>query len=134
MRLELRADLAQLNRIREFVTESAVALGVAPSSFDDLRLAVDEAVTNIITHGYGGPGDVAIEVETVDTDLVIRLRDKAPGFDPAHSPLNDPHDPESRDSPGGFGVYLIRSVMDEVSHRSLNSGNELTLIKRGVIT
>jgi anti-sigma regulatory factor (Ser/Thr protein kinase) len=133
VRLELEADLAQLNRIREFVTESATSLGIAPSSFDDLRLAVDEAVTNILTHGYRGPGDIEIELDTAGADLVIRLRDRAMPFDPAHSPLNDPHNSEQGDAPGGFGVYLIRTVMDEVSHRPLDPGNELTMIKRGVV-
>ncbi|MBT8066132.1 MAG: ATP-binding protein [Gammaproteobacteria bacterium] len=132
MRLELLADLAQLNRIREFVTESATALGIAPASFDDLRLAVDEAVTNILTHGYCGPGEIEIEMATDGADLVIRVRDKATSFDAAHTPPNDPHTSQSHDAPGGFGLYLIRTAMDEVLHRPLHPGNELTMIKRGV--
>jgi anti-sigma regulatory factor (Ser/Thr protein kinase) len=75
MQLKVRADLGQLHRIREFVTESAEALGAAPTSFDDLRIAVDEAVTNILTHGYGGPGYVELDLQAEGSDLVVRLRD-----------------------------------------------------------
>jgi anti-sigma regulatory factor (Ser/Thr protein kinase) len=133
MRLQLRADLAQLNRIREFITESATALNVSASSFDDLRLAVDEVVTNVITHGYEGPGDIEIEVDAVGKDLVIHLRDQAPSFDQAHTLAGtDPTEP--RDTPGGFGLHLIQSAMDEVSHRPLEPGNELTMTKRNVIS
>lgn len=131
--LEVRADLGQLSRIREFVTESAAALGVAPASFDDLRLAVDEAVTNIITHGYDGPGDIELELTTDGPDLIICLRDRAPSFDPALAQPVDPHFSGARDSPGGFGLYLMQSAMDEIAHRSIDSGNELTMIKRDVV-
>ena len=133
MSLTLRAGLGQLSRIRDFVVESATALGVAPASLDDLRLAVDEAVTNIITHGYGGPGDIELELGTDGTDLFVRLRDEAPSFDPALAPAVNLKPPGERDGPGGFGVYLMKSVMDEIRHRKTETGNELTMIKRGVV-
>jgi len=41
--------------------------------------------------------------------------------------------PGERDTPGGFGVILMRSVMDEIIHRPLEIGNELTMIKRRVV-
>jgi serine/threonine-protein kinase RsbW len=133
MPLKLRASLEQLSHIRDFVVDSATALGVAPALFDDLRLAVDEAVTNIIIHGYGGPGDIELELGTDGMDLVVRLRDQAPGFDPALAPAADLRPPGERDSPGGFGVYLMKSVMDEIHHQTTETGNELTMIKHGAV-
>ncbi len=133
MQLKVRADLGQLHRIREFVTESAEALGAAPTSFDDLRIAVDEAVTNILTHGYGGPGDVELELTADGSDLVVRLRDRAPSFDPRLAPPADLRPPGERDKPGGLGVHLMKSMMDKIVHRSIDSGNELTMTKCGVI-
>ena len=133
MQLKVRADLGQLRRIREFVTDSASALGAAPTSFDDLRLAVDEAVTNIITHGYRGPGDIELEMSAAGSDLIIRLRDHAPSFDPRLAPAPDLRLPGDRAEPGGLGVYLMLSAMDEIIHRSIGAGNELVMTKRGVI-
>ena len=132
MSLKLRADLGQLSRIREFVTDSAAAAGCAPTSFDDLRLAVDEAVTNILTHAYGGPGDIELDVATSGPDLVVRIRDHAPPFDPGLSHPDNPQDSGNHHTPGGFGLFLIQSAMDEVTYQSLDDGNELTLIKRNV--
>ena len=54
-------------------------------------------------------------------------------FDPAFAPQVDLRPPGERDQPGGFGVYLIQSVMDDVRHRPTETGNELTMIKRGAI-
>ena len=133
MRLKVRADLGQLATIREFVIESASALGATPASFDDLRIAVDEAVTNILTHGYCGPGEIELELSREDSDLVISLRDHAPLFDPTSAPPVDLRLPGERDNPGGFGVHLMRTAMDEIIHRSTQTGNELKMIKRDVI-
>ena len=133
MLLKLRASLEQLSRIRDFVVDSVTPLGVSPATIDDLRLAVDEAVTNVITHGYGGPGDIELELGTDDVDLIIVLRDQAPSFDPAHAPAVNLEPPGERDNPGGFGVYLMKSVMDEIRYQSSDTGNELTMIKRGVV-
>lgn len=133
MPLKLRAGLEQLSRVRDFVVDSAKSLSVPRATFDDLRLAVDEAVTNIITHGYGGPGEIELELVADGADLIVRLRDQAPSFDPAHAPAADLKLPGERDSPGGFGVYLMKSVMDEIRYQSTDTGNELTMIKRGVV-
>jgi CheY-like chemotaxis protein len=54
------------------------------------------------------------------------IRDEGPGFDPLCLP--DPTDPENLCKPGGRGVMLIRTFMDEVSFN--DKGNEITMIKR----
>ena len=133
MSLRLRADLDQLGRVREYAIESAMALGVAPSAFDDLRLAVDEAVTNVITHGYDGPGDIELDLTASGSDLIVNLRDWAPPYDLALAPPVDLRPPGERDNPGGFGVFLMQSAMDDLTHEATQTGNQLTMIKRNVI-
>jgi len=133
MSLKVRADLEQLSRIREYAIEAATALGVVPSAFDDLRLAVDEAVTNIIIHGYDGPGDIELDLTTEGSDLIVRVRDKAPPFDLASAPAIDLSLLGERDKPGGFGVFLMQSVMDDIVHQATKTGNELTMIKLNVV-
>lgn len=133
MSLKVRADLDQLSRIREHAIKSATALGVLPSAFDDVRLAVDEAVTNIITHGYNGPGDIELDLTAEGSDLIVRLRDQAPAFDPASAPPIDLSPPGERENPGGFGLFLMRSVMDDIPYKVTTTGNELTMTKFNVI-
>ena len=128
-----KADLDRLADIRDFIGEAAAGLGVPAEVRDDLRLAVDEAVTNILLHCYDGAGDIDIEIAARDNDLVIRLRDSAPPFDPVGATPESLAPVEDRTSPGGFGLYLIRQTMDEVDYRRLDAGNELTLIKRDVV-
>jgi len=56
------------------------------------------------------------------------VRDEGPGFDVAELP--DPTDPENMLKPGGRGVMLIRTFMDETSYNEI--GNEITMTKHRV--
>lgn len=127
------ADLGELSRIREFVTKSAKALGVVPAVLDDLRLVVDEAVTNIVVHGYRGPGEITVDLSAEGSDLIVRLCDKAPTFDAVSAVPDEVGTADSRTAPGGFGLYLIKQSMDDIAHRALHPGNELTMVKRNVV-
>lgn len=133
MLLKVVADLGQLSKIREFVVDSATELGVDPAAFDDLRLAVDEAVTNILTHGYEGSGEIELELSAGGSDLIVRLRDQAPPFDATLLEPADPRPAEESEKPGGFGLFLIKNAMDDLRYRNLDNGNELTMIKSDVI-
>jgi serine/threonine-protein kinase RsbW len=132
--LNVVAELQNLAEIRDFVEKSAAMLGVTPSIIPNLQLAVDEAVTNIILHGYRGQvGQIEIVVERRAEDLVISLHDYAPPFDPTSVAAPDLTLPLAERVPGGMGLHLIRQTMDQISYRSTEAGgNQLTLVKQGV--
>jgi serine/threonine-protein kinase RsbW len=85
-------------------------------------------------HGYTGrQGFVEVEVGREGDALVVRLRDEAVPFDPTSVPPLDMTLPPEQRVLEGMGIYLIRQVMDEMTHRiTLQRGNELTLVKRRV--
>jgi serine/threonine-protein kinase RsbW len=130
--LRLAAELKDLSNIRRFVAESAEELGVLPASLPGVLLAVDEAVTNVILHGYGGQGGpVEIEVSGSPDALIIHLRDEAAPFDPTSVPTPDLEASPEQRAPGGLGVHLMRQAMDQLLYRRpASGGNELTMIKR----
>jgi serine/threonine-protein kinase RsbW len=132
--LRIAAELNNLAEIRRFVQETATALGIDPAVIPNLILAVDEAASNIITHGYQGQGGIIeVEVSREEDALVIRLRDEATPFDPTSVPPPDLILPLQQRPVGGLGIHLIRQVMDEMAYRIMpQGGNELTLVKRGI--
>jgi serine/threonine-protein kinase RsbW len=132
--LQIAAELRNLAEIRCFVQETVLALGADPAVIPNLILAVDEAVSNIIAHGYQGQGGtVEIEVSRERDALLIRLRDEAAPFDPTSVPPPDLTVPLEQRAAGGLGIHLIRQIMDEMTHRvTPQGGNELTLVKRGI--
>jgi serine/threonine-protein kinase RsbW len=133
--LTIAADLKQMAALYDFVQKTAAAFELGPSIVYDLQLAIEEAVSNIIRHGYQGQvGEIEIEIEQVGRDIVGYVRDEAPPFDPTTAPAPDLTKPLLEQPSGGRGIFLMRQVMDETSHRvTARGGNELTLIKRGVV-
>ncbi len=74
--LQTTSDIHNLNTIRNFVETYASALSMSPEAVYGIVLAVDEAVTNIILHGYGAiQGPVEIELTHDSQTLTISLRD-----------------------------------------------------------
>ncbi len=130
--LRVRARLENLADIREFAAGAAREAGLAGQSLDDLLVAVDEAVTNVILHGYrDGEGEIDILVEEVDRGLVVRLRDDAPAFDPVSVRPPELGEPLLSRPVGGMGVYLMRTLTDSLSHRMTPSGrNETVMVKK----
>jgi len=130
--LRIAAKLENLAAIRRFVEEAAAALGVGPATVTDIVLAVDEAASNIVVHGYRGqPGTIEIEVKRERDALLIYLRDEASPFDPNSVPAPDLTTPLEQRATGGMGIHLIRQIMDKVTHRNTSQGgNELFLVKR----
>ena len=133
--LSVRAGLESLEEIRAYIDRAGESLGVESRDLDDLRLAVDEAVTNIIVHGYGNaPGEVNIHMQADGDAVVIRIRDRARHFHPDH--VRAPQlDVALHDRPaGGMGIFLIRKLTDQAEFHPLpGGGNELRLVKRGAI-
>lgn len=130
--LRIPAELNQLDTVRRFVLETASTLGASARAIDELALAVDESVTNIIQHGYRDqPGDVEIEIRRADDAVVVHLRDQAPSFDPTAMPTPDMTLPLNQRHVGGLGIFLTRHSVDAVTYRlTSEGGNELTLIKK----
>jgi serine/threonine-protein kinase RsbW len=97
----------------------------------ELVLAVEEAVTNIILHGYeGGSGVITILIQPNDGSVEIVLQDDAPPFDPTRVPAPRLDLPLDERPLGGLGIYIMRKHSDEVKYQRTPSGlNELTLVK-----
>jgi anti-sigma regulatory factor (Ser/Thr protein kinase) len=133
--LSVDADLEQLKTVRSFINETGQALDIDADTLGEICLVVDEAVTNVILHGYDGkPGRIDIEMLAEQDDLVIHVRDQAPVF--TAEEVETPHLDEalSERAYGGMGVYLIRKLTDEAEFHPLpGKGNELRLVRRGVV-
>ncbi len=102
--------------------------GLPESASYNIQLAVDEAVVNVITHAYRDDpsGNVELAFEIYPDRLVIQIRDWGASFDPASIPEPDLSHPQER----GYGVYLIRKLMDNVVYQAGDQeGNRVTITK-----
>lgn len=91
-----------------------------------INLVLTEAMANVIVHANEGDPDreVHISISILDHRLHILVYDEGRGFDVCAVPS-----PADHLSEHGRGIYLIRSVMDEVIYRKLNGRHVLEMIK-----
>jgi serine/threonine-protein kinase RsbW len=126
-------SLDSLERISEFVLEVAQKAGLDDSAIYAVQLAVDEAFTNIVEHGYEGQdlGEVECTCDVLNNGLQVMLRDNGPRFDPDSVPEPELRVPLEEIKSRGLGLFLMRKMMDEVKFQSLpEGGNVLIMIKR----
>jgi serine/threonine-protein kinase RsbW len=127
------ATLENLRALREFAVEACLACGGDEETCDLLELAVDEACTNVVVHGYRDrpPGSITLHFQCQDGQAEVTLLDRGRPFSPNDAPAPDLEAGWQDRRIGGLGVYLIRETMDEVHYATDSSGqNRLTLRKR----
>jgi serine/threonine-protein kinase RsbW len=128
--LTLNAEIFSIPFLNEKLDELLSTHGTGAEEILDVQLAVEEAVTNIIRHGYrGNPGEIRIDCSVTDQEFFITIRDRAPQFDPLSAPAPDITADASHRLIGGLGVMLMRRLMDEVTYEYREGQNVLMLKK-----
>lgn len=130
--LQILSRTENLQLVREFIAERARGSGFDDATVQDIVLAVDEACTNIIRHGYEGKPDETIEVvvHTLENAFEVCIFDRGKTFDPATVKPPDIQKNADRKTRGGFGLYLMKKLMDDVEFRFLpGAPNELRMRK-----
>jgi serine/threonine-protein kinase RsbW len=96
-----------------------------------LQVAVDEIVTNAITHGYapGVQGEIAVRLRHWPGSVVLEIEDDGVPFDPLQAPPPDLGLPAAERPIGGLGIHFVRNLMDEVSYARRDGRNVLKLVK-----
>jgi anti-sigma regulatory factor (Ser/Thr protein kinase) len=135
LKLELRSDPSLLSVVRGAMERLTEVFGFSPPECRSVTRAVDEALTNIIRHCYGGKLDQPIEVACSRVQgrvtnlrragLEILLSDRGPAVDPAK--LRGRRLDEIK--PGGLGLHFIRQSMDTVEFKRMRGMNQLRLVK-----
>ena len=117
------AELPDLGDMRRFVKTSAARLGASEDAVDEMVLAVNEAVTNILVHGYRKrPGSIEIAVEGDEDRLVVCLLDRAPHYDPTSAPPPNLKLTLDERPLGGLGVHMMRQFTDSLRYRITPDG------------
>lgn len=131
MSCAIDAEIPSIPQVSIALDEVMHAGGFSDEDCLDTQLAVEEAMTNVIVHGYAGnPGQILITCRITDNAAELQIRDSAPPFDPLSIAEPDITEEIEERQIGGLGVFLIRRVMDEVSYRYEDGHNILVLVKK----
>jgi anti-sigma regulatory factor (Ser/Thr protein kinase) len=113
---EMRKDLRAL--LAEHEVDAAVACQIV--------LAADEAFINAVTHACGAADVIHVSAGVSETKASVEVHDGGDGFTLRRS---DPRSVPDVHCPTGRGVFLIESMMDEVSVRSGRDGTTVRMVR-----
>ncbi len=131
--LKVKSRTDNLSKIRDFISSNAAEAGIPSDSIDNIMLAVDEACTNIIRHAYKSfpDGEIVIKIKYDDNTFTIIIVDYGNTFDPTAVPKPDLKKYYQEHKVGGLGMYLMRTLMDDVEYTSIpGKYNQVMLSKK----
>jgi len=125
-------DFTYLPAILGFTSEMARLAGFQPREVQQIELAVEEAVSNVIKHAFH-PGEKAffdINCRQEATRFVVTVHDEGKPFDPEQVHTYMPGKSDTDYGAEGLGSFLMKSMVDQVEHQNLGThGKEVRLIK-----
>jgi anti-sigma regulatory factor (Ser/Thr protein kinase) len=124
-----KRDLSSLEPLFEFTADFAGTHRLDEDTVFAMNLAVEEMFTNMVKYG-GGDDEVSVALGVHGGDLVIELvHPGAAPFDPLSARPVDPSRPLEERTPGGVGLHLVRSVMDDIAYEHRNGDARVKLTK-----
>jgi len=116
--------------LREFVNRVGRKYGLAEKLIKTLKLAIDEAATNIIQHGYRDQqSHITIQAFVKRKSITIVLIDQGPFFDPNWAEEPDLLNSAETGERPHLGIFLLRKLIDKIEYSKTDAGNELRLTK-----
>ncbi len=137
-RLTLKCRLDELVLVWPWVEALVGQYAMPAQTHYAIQLCLEEALSNIMRHGYKGRADQTITVDFSPagkgneevTELVFIIEDHAPPFDPlaAFAACPAPHPASIEElEPGGQGIRLMQKFASRIVWEPLPGGNRLTL-------
>lgn len=127
IKYSLKTSIFEVDNLSNYLDEALKDVKISAEKYNNILLALTEAVNNAIVHGNKNDIHKQIQLEFIITDSYIKVivTDEGEGFDLNKVP--DPTLPENLLSEHGRGIYIMKHFVDELSVEKTNTGNSLIL-------
>ena len=129
-RLTLRSRLSEIANVASWTKQLALRHAIPGNVHFAIDLCLEEVISNIILHGYGGAADRSLIVRFTmprEGHFVFVVEDDAPPFDPLNGPELPPLNPREEMRVGGQGIRLLRRFADTFEYEPMRTGNRLRM-------
>ncbi len=130
--LAIKSRTENLTTVRSFVRTAAEEIDMPSEVIEDIILAVDEAATNIIKHAYNSfpDGEILVKIKYSHKRFTIIITDHGAPFESSKVPKPDIQKYYRQHRVGGLGMYLMKTLMDDVKYISVpGEYNQVLLTK-----
>jgi anti-sigma regulatory factor (Ser/Thr protein kinase) len=119
-------------RVSQLIDRVEEGYGLPAGVAADLRIALDEVVTNIVNYAYrdGDEHHISIRFEIREGQLMTVVEDDGKAYDPLRAPEPDIGAPLDTRRVGGLGVTFVKGLMDCLNYERVGERNRLTLTQR----
>jgi serine/threonine-protein kinase RsbW len=134
--ISLPNELSAVSRAAEQLERFCRDQSIPETIAHKLGLALDEALTNIVSHAFpdGGRHSIEVRITHRGASLTAAVSDDGVPFDPLAHPAPDVRAPVEDRKVGGLGIHLLRTLMDTAEYRRVAGRNQLTFGIRVVST
>ena len=131
-RIVLPNNTQEVPKLNAFVEEVCQTVGFDDMANMQIKVAVEEAVVNVMKYAYppGMHGDVTIEAASNDVRLKFTIIDSGAPFDPTVQSEVDTTLAAKDRKIGGLGIHIMRQNMDSINYERIDNLNVLTLRKK----
>jgi serine phosphatase RsbU (regulator of sigma subunit) len=126
--LSMRSSMEDIASLTPFISEATEQAGMEEKEAKRIRLAVEEAVANVINHGEATNINLNTSVE--NDMLVFTINDDGLPFDPTQASATDLSVPPDQRPPGGMGIILLHQMTDGLAYQRIDGHNILTMKKK----
>lgn len=124
--MEISSDVTNITRVEHLIDGICDKYNINDDNYGNMLIALTEAVNNAIVHGNSQESakKVKVSLNADDAGVVFSIKDEGSGFDFKSVP--DPTLPENLDKLSGRGVFLMKSLADNVEFEDAGSKVVLT--------
>ncbi len=124
-------NLSEIEKLSKAVAEFGKINNLSSEVIYDVRLALEEVVSNIIKYGFEDNYEhqISIEMNLQGETLSIKIKDAGKPFNPLEVKNANLEKPFDEREIGGMGIYLVQQLMDELRYNREKDNNVLLLRK-----
>ena len=117
-----------IGALEPFIAHVSQQTGLEDRESKRLRLAVEEAVANVINHGQATA--ITLQTSVENDQLVLTIDDDGQPFDPTADSTTDFSVPADQRPPGGLGIMYLHKMTDGLAYQRVDGHNVLKIIKK----
>ncbi|MCE2539423.1 MAG: ATP-binding protein [Acidobacteria bacterium] len=129
LRVTIPARLSEVRELSSMVEVFGDANDLPDPKVFVINLALDELITNTVTHGLEDMADaeIRIRMRVVAGTLILVMEDNGQPFDPTQDTNADVTSSLEERAVGGLGLHLVKSFADRISYEFVEGRNRLTM-------
>jgi serine/threonine-protein kinase RsbW len=129
----LKNDLSEIQRLKQEITDLGKRIDLSGEVLYDIRLALEEAITNIISYAFDDDSEhrIDITIEARADMLIMAIEDDGRSFNPTEYYNADLEKPFDERGTGGMGIHILRTLMDKVEYK-LHQGRNVLIIRKNL--